>query len=276
MEPDREGQVRDELAVWRVELAAALGEPWQWSDLDPDAHTTAPIKLDDASSMSAPPSSATPTPRGSVTVGVAGADGAFSDVGIDEPASPCADHSSTKQLRIGLPEGYLKALSRAPGRLRARLFLAAVFGPIEDRIRPDEFLAAAIQLERSGNILRQARHLGLPAGYVDCVDKLCGWIGQACNLRRDNRVSYSLRLPEAHAHTLETLKPRERDEFVRFALSISRAGISRNRLVSDDYRIRIACDCITWNLDRAPTVVPVAEVTQLILVLEGLREGGAP
>jgi hypothetical protein len=156
------------------------------------------------------------------------------------------------------------------------LFLAAVFGPIEDRIRPDEFLAAAIQLERSGNILRQVRHLGLPASYVDEVDKLCRWIGRACNLRRDNRVTYCPRLPDAQAHALQALKPRERDEFVRFALSISRAGASRSRLVSDDHWIRIACDCITWNLDRAPTVVPVAEVMPLIIVLEGLREGDAP
>ncbi len=275
MEPDREGQVRDELAVWREEFAAALGEPREWSDLDPDAHTSAPIKLDDSSTRGAIPSSVTPTPRGSVTVGVAGADGASSDVGMDAPASPCADHSSTKQLRIGLPEGYLKALSRAPERLRARLFLAAVFGPIEDRIRPDEFLAAAIQLERSGNILRQVRHLGLPAGYVAEVDKLCSWIGRACNLRRDNRVSYCPRLPDVQARALQSLKPRERDEFVRFALSISRAGVFRTRLVSDDYWIRVACDCITWNLERAPTVVPVAEIVPLIIVLEGLREGGA-
>ena len=222
----------DELRSFRAELAAALGDSWDWSDLDPEAHTTAPIKLDDVSSIDAPPSPVTPTPRGSVTVGVAGADGSSSDGGSDESASPCADHSPPKQMRIGLPEGYSKALSRAPVQLRAHLFLAAVFGPIGDRIRPDEFLAAAIQLERSGNILRQVRHLGLPAGYVDGVDKICRWIGRACNLRRDNRVPYIPRLPEAQAHALEALKPRERDEFVRLALSISRAGVSRNRLVA--------------------------------------------
>lgn len=276
MEPDREGQVRDELAVWREEFAAALAEPWQWSDLDPDADISAPIQLDDASSMSAPPSPVTPTPRGSVTVDVAGADGASLDGGIDESAIPCDNHSSRKQLRIGLPDDFSKALSRRPERLRTLLFVAAVFGPIKARIRPDEFLAAAIQLERSGNILRQVRHLGMPAGYVDCVDKLCRWIGRACNLSRDNRVSYSPRLPEAQAHALAALKPCEKDEFVRFALSISRAGVSHNRLVSDDYWIRIACDSIVWNLERAPTVVPVAEVIPLIVVLEGLREGGAP
>lgn len=276
MEPDREGQVRDALAVWREEFAAALAKPWQWSDLDPDTDISSPTELDDVSSINAPPSLVIPTPQGSVTVDVAGADGASSDVGIDKSASPSADHSSTKQLRIGLPEGYFKALSSAPERLRVHLFLAAVFGPMGARIRPDEFLAAAIQLERSGNILRQVRHLGLPAGYVDSVDKICRWIGRACNLRRDNRVPYIPRLPEAQAHALEALKPRERDEFVRLALSISRAGVSRNRLVSDDYWIRIACDCITWNLERDPTVVPVAEVVPLIIVLEGLREGGAP
>jgi hypothetical protein len=144
------------------------------------------------------------------------------------------------------------------------------------RICPDEFLAAAIQLERAGNILRQVRHLGLPAGHVEEVDKLCMWIGRICNLRRDNRVTYSPRLPEAQALALKVLKPRERDEFVRFALSISRAGVSHSRLVSDDYWIRIACDSIVWNLDRTPTVVPVAEVIPLIVALEGLREGGAP
>jgi hypothetical protein len=275
MAKNRNGDDVDELRTFRAEFAAALGDSWDWSDFAPDSDSTPP-QMEDPTSGSVPPTQLPPGGRRSVTVDVAGADETSLDGGIDESASPCDDHSSRTQLRISLPEDYAKALSRVPRRLKSHLFAAAVFGPIGARIRPDEFLAAAIQLERSGNILRQVRHLGLPAGYVDCVDKLCRWIGRVCNLRRDNRVSYSPRLPEAQAHALAALKPCEKDEFVRFALSISRAGVSHNRLVSDDYWIRIACDSIVWNLDRAPTVVPVAEVIPLIIVLERLSEGGAP
>lgn len=276
MEPERKGQVRDELFDRRAEPAAALGETWQWSDLDPDADASGQIKLDDSSQGDAPPRPVTPTPGGSVTVGVAGANGASWDGGIDEGASSCVDHTSTKQLRIGLPEGFLEALSKVPERLRVHVFVAAVFGPLGGRNRPDEFLAAAIQLERSGNILRQVRHLGLPAEHVDEVDKICSWIGRACNLRRDNCVSYCPRLPDAQAQALLALKPRERDEFVRLVLSFVKAGISVSGVVAGEYRIRVACDCITRNMERGPTVVPVAETIPLILMLEGFREGGAP
>ena len=222
-----------------------------------------------------PPTQRPPGSQRNVTVGVAGADVASLNKGADEDSSLCADNAARKQLWVGLPKEFAEALSQLPERMRAYAFIAAVFESLGSSHSAAEFLAAAVQLERAGNILRQALHLGLPAGLFEQVRRLSRWIGQACNLRRGDCVPYRFRLARAHAHALLDLKPRERDEFVRLALSCTRARISLKCLVYEEYRIRIACDCIIWNLETVPTVVPVAEIIPVIVAIEGLWDGGA-
>ncbi len=275
MQANHEVDGDDVLRTFRAELAAALGDSWDWSDLDPESGTT-PLQMEDSSSGSMLPTQQPPGFLQNVTAGVARADMASSNEGADGVSSLCADNAPRKQLWVGLPQGFAGALRQLPERLRAHTFIVAVFESLGDSHIAAEFLAAAVQLERAGNILRQALHLGLPAELSEQVRRLSRWISQACNLQRDDCEPNRFRLALSHAHTLLALKPRKRDEFVRLALSFTRERISLNRLVSEEYRIRIACDCIICNLEAVPTVVPVAEIVALIVALEEIREGGAP
>lgn len=275
MAKNRNGDDVDELRTFRAELAAALGDSWDWSDFATDSDSTPP-QMENPTYGSVPPTQLPPGTQRSVTVGVARADRASWHQGVVEGARLCADKAARKQLWVGLPKGFAEALRQLPERLRAHAFSVAVFGSLGGGHDAAGFLAAAVQLERAGNILRQALHLGLPAGLAGQARRLSRLIGHACNLQREDCVPCRFRLERLHARALLDLKPREREEFVRLVLSFSCAGILNNRLASDDYRIRIACDCIVWNLESVPSVVPVAEVIPLIVVLERLREGGAP
>ena len=275
MEPDCKDPAKDALSTWREEFAAALGGTWQWSDLVPDSDTSVPSGLDDSSPRDELPSPVIPAPLGNVTSEVAGANGASSGGGNEAGMALGADTIEVTQVRISLPTRFSQALTKVPTRLRNHVLLAALFGPLGDRHDLAGFLSAARELERSRNILRQLRHIGLPGDLAGRVDTLIKWIGRACNLRRDDCVSRSPRFPDTQAQALLDMNPPERHEFVRLVLSYSRAGISVSCLVSEDYRIRIACDAIIWNLEVDSQICPVAETVPLIDVLEFVRQGGS-
>lgn len=275
MEPNCKGQVRDALSTWRVEFTAALGGTWQWSDLVPDSDTSASSRLEDSSPGDEPPSPVIPAPLGNVTSEVAGANGASSGGGNGAGMALGADTTAVTQVRISLPTRFSQALTNVPTRLRNHVLLAALFGPLGGGQDLVGFLSAARELERSRNILRQLGHIGLPSDLAGRVDTLIKWIGRACNLRRDDCVSHSPRFPDTQAQVLLDLQPPDRHEYVRLVLSYSRAGISVSCLVSEDYRIRIACDAIIWNLELDSQICPVAETVPLIDVLEFVRQGGS-
>lgn len=274
METNRNRGELDALHQFRTELAAALGDSWDWSDLNSESITVHP-QTGGSTSGTPPPTQQLPRSPQSVTVGVAGADLAPWGKDTDDDSSLCMDNAERTQLWVGLPKDFVEALRKLPERMRAHAFMLAVFSSLGGINNTVKLLAAAEQLERAGNILRQLLHLGLPARLSKQARGLSRWIGQACKVQRQDCVPYRFRLAPAHADALLDLKPRERDEFVRLALSFTRARISLNRLVSEEYRIRIACDCVIWNLETVPTVVPVIEIVPLIVALEELRDGGA-
>lgn len=277
MESNCKDPLEDALSTWHMEFAAAmasLAETWEWSDLEPDSDSSTSSKLEDSTPRGEPPSSAIPSPPGNVTAEVAGAKGAFRDGDNDAGVTFETDTDAVTQVRIGLPKRFSQALTMVPRRFRNHVLFAVLFRPLggdHDLVR---FLAAAREMERSRNILRQLRHIGLPSDLAGKADKLIKWIGKACNLRRDDCVSHSPRFPDAEAQALLELKPPDRHEYVRLLLSYSRAGVSVSQLVAEDYRIRIACDAIVWNLEVDSQICPIAEIVPLIDVLEFVRQGG--
>jgi hypothetical protein len=181
-----------------------------------------------------------------------------------------------EQMRINVPKALAQALHEVPERWRSRGFAAAVFGGLGSAPSASEFVSAAVQLERAGLILRLALHLGLSGRIEKDARRVIRWIDRACSHRRDDGISMRLRLPPVHALALMQLKPRARGEFVQLVLSCARGRISLHGLVADEYRIRIACDCIVWHLESDSTVIPVAEIVPLLIAIEGLRQGGSP
>ena len=184
--------------------------------------------------------------------------------------------TASDQLRIEVPVELAEAVRQFPKRTRSDAFMAAVFGELGTTHSPLDFLSAVAQLEKSEIILRQSLHLGLSGGIAKLARTAANWIARVCGPCPDSYISLRFRLPSERTDSLIALKPRSRSEFVRLVMSCSRADISLPKLVSDQYRLRAANDCIVWNLMGKFDEVPVAEIVALLDAIDELRDGGTP
>lgn len=198
----------------------------------------------------------------------------------NDGASESGDSPSTKQLRLRLPHGFVKALQRLQESPAADVFSITVFGALGNVYAPVEFFAAYKELQRIGMVLRQSLETGLSDELLSRVKGAIKMIDQVCRARRVGYASMRMRLPRDYTDALLMLSASEREMIIRLAVSAVKVSFCMSSLVLKAHVLRDLGERLMAKMASEAPGPPESEIRELLDVISGLHmktvEGGRP